>query len=183
MKKLGLALLAFAMVLGIAACSSTSSATSDEKKQEAINDSFRKVYESYANVLVLDGAETYTVKSGDKLTSIAKEFYGSDNGYFFPIIMLASNEVVQDPELITPGMELTIPNFDANINDTEVATKLKPYFKSIANIYKTTKKDAPGADVTREALLDISEKLGTETFASKATSTTEESAETVEVAE
>ena len=130
------------------------------KKQAALNKSFDKVYSTYANVLDLEGAETYEVKTGDTLTSITKTFYAGkdENGYYFPLIMLASRGVVSDPELIEPGMKLTIPNFEKNINNKDIATKLKPYFKDMAEVYK--QKDTTAAADIRPHLVEISEELG-----------------------
>ena len=170
MKKITVVLLSLVAAIGMIACSSTSSmnGSAKSKKQAAINKSFEKVYSSYADVLVLDGAETYEVQQGDTLTSITKTFYAGkdENGYYFPLIMLASHNVVSDPEFIAPGMKLTIPNFDANINDKAVATKLKPYFKDLAGVYKQ-KKTAAAEDI-RPHLLEISDQLGKETVSLEA---------------
>ena len=131
MKKLSLILVALVAALVLAGCKSTGN-------QEAVNESFKKVYTTYSGIVNLDGAENYTVATGDTLTSIAKAKYGASNGYYFPLIMVAS-ENVSDPELITPGTKLVIPDYNANINDKEQAAKLKPYFKDIANVYKQKK--------------------------------------------
>ena len=162
MKKITVVLLSLVAAIGMIACSSTSSmdGSAKSKKQAAINKSFEKVYSSYADVLVLDGAETYEVQQGDTLTSITKTFYAGkdENGYYFPLIMLASRGVVSDPELIEPGMKLTIPNFEKNINNKDIATKLKPYFKDMAEVYK--QKDTTAAADIRPHLVEISEALG-----------------------
>ena len=150
MKKLSLSLVALVAALVLAGCKSTGN-------QEAVNESFKKVYTTYSGIVNLDGAENYTVATGDTLTSIAKAKYGASNGYYFPLIMVAS-ENVSDPELITPGTKLVIPDYNANINDKEQAAKLKPYFKDIANVYK--QKKTPAAADIREQLLIISEDLG-----------------------
>ena len=134
MKKLSLVIMALTAALVLAGCKSTGN-------QDAVNESFKKVYNTYSGIVNLDGAENYTVKQGDTLTSIAKAKYGEDNGYYFPLIMVAS-ENVSDPELITPGAKLVIPNYNANINDKEQAAKLKPYFKDIAGVYKQKKTEA-----------------------------------------
>ena len=167
MKKMYVAMVAVAMVFGMLSCSSTKALDDDKtggakisKEQAAINESFGKVYDSYANILVLDGATAYEVKEGDTLTSIAKKSYGDDNGYYFPIIMLASRNVIKDPELIEPGMKLTIPSFDANIKNKEVAKKLSPYFKDIAGVYEQ-KHSAKSEDI-RPNLLTIADTLAAE---------------------
>ena len=150
MKKLSLVIMALVAALVLAGCKSTGN-------QEAVNESFKKVYSTYSGIVNLDGAENYKVAEGDTLTSIAKAKYGDNNGYYFPLIMVASKNV-SDPELITPGTSLVIPDYNANINDKEQAARLKPYFKDIANVYK--QKKTPGAKDIREQLLLIAEDLG-----------------------
>ena len=150
MKKLSLVITALIAALVLAGCKTTGN-------QEAVNESFKKVYNNYAGIVNLEGAKDYTVAEGDTLTSIAKDVYGEANGYYFPLIMVASKNV-SDPELITPGTKLVIPNYNANINDKEQAAKLKPYFKDIADVYK--QKKTTGAKDIREQLLLISEDLG-----------------------
>jgi len=65
--------------------------------------------------------------------------------------------------MILPGMVLTVPSFDANINDKDVAVSLKPYFLDIAEVYK--KKNTATAPTTRENLQLIAEQLGSKTVA------------------
>lgn len=50
---------------------------------------------------------TYTVKSGDSLSKIAKHFYG--DGSKWKIIHAANSAKIPNPDLIHPGLELTIP--------------------------------------------------------------------------
>ena len=49
----------------------------------------------------------YTVKSGDNLSKIAKEFYGDANQY--PKIFEANKPMLKDPDEIFPGQVLRIP--------------------------------------------------------------------------
>ncbi|MBV6479511.1 MAG: hypothetical protein HGGPFJEG_02285 [Ignavibacteria bacterium] len=49
--------------------------------------------------------KTYTVKSGDTLSKIAKEFYGNANDY----MKIASANGISNPDLIKVGQELVIP--------------------------------------------------------------------------
>jgi nucleoid-associated protein YgaU len=51
--------------------------------------------------------QTYTVKSGDTLSKIAKEFYGNANAYMK--IFEANKGTLSDPDKIKPGQVLTIP--------------------------------------------------------------------------
>ena len=51
--------------------------------------------------------QSYTVKSGDTLSKIAKEFYGNANAYMK--IFDANKDKLSDPDKIKAGMELVIP--------------------------------------------------------------------------
>ena len=51
--------------------------------------------------------EYYTIKKGDTLSAIAKQFYGRANDY--PKIFEANREVIKDPNLIFPGQKIRIP--------------------------------------------------------------------------
>lgn len=53
------------------------------------------------------GGRTYTVKSGDTLSRIAKEFYGDAQAY--PRIFDANRDQLSDPNKIQPGQILKIP--------------------------------------------------------------------------
>ena len=50
---------------------------------------------------------TYTVKSGDTLSKIAKEMFGDANAYMD--IFNANKDVLSDPDKIKPGQVLKIP--------------------------------------------------------------------------
>ena len=51
--------------------------------------------------------ETYTVKSGDSLSKIAKHVYGDANKWH--TIFEANRDRIQDPDLIQPGWVLKLP--------------------------------------------------------------------------
>ena len=53
------------------------------------------------------GGRTYTVKSGDTLSKIAKEFYGNANEY--NKIFEANKDQLSSPDRINVGQELKIP--------------------------------------------------------------------------
>ena len=53
------------------------------------------------------GGSTYTVKSGDNLSKISKEFYGDPNEYMK--IFYANRDKLHDPDKIQIGQQLTIP--------------------------------------------------------------------------
>jgi len=52
--------------------------------------------------------KTYTVKSGDSLSKIAKQFYGEAGKW--KKIHAANADKIPNPDLIHPGLELTIPD-------------------------------------------------------------------------
>jgi len=53
------------------------------------------------------GGQTYTVKSGDTLSKISKEFYGNPNEYMR--IFYANRDQLNDPDKIQVGQQLAIP--------------------------------------------------------------------------
>ena len=52
--------------------------------------------------------QTYTVKSGDNLSKISKQFYGDSNEYMR--IFYANRDKLNDPDKIQVGQQLTIPS-------------------------------------------------------------------------
>ena len=55
-----------------------------------------------------DTGRTYTVKSGDSLSKIAKRYYGDANAWHR--IYEANRDKIKNPDLIHPGQEFTIPD-------------------------------------------------------------------------
>ncbi len=53
-------------------------------------------------------ADSYTVKSGDSLSKIAKHLYGDANAWHK--IYDANRDKIKNPDLIHPGQVLTIPS-------------------------------------------------------------------------
>ncbi len=56
---------------------------------------------------VKEGGQTYTVKSGDTLSKISKQYYGDANEYMR--IFYANRDKLKDPDEIQAGQQLTIP--------------------------------------------------------------------------
>jgi nucleoid-associated protein YgaU len=63
-----------------------------------------------ANITVADDSvyHRHTVKSGETLGKIAKQYY--DNASKYQAIFKANTNILKNPDLIHPGQELVIPN-------------------------------------------------------------------------
>lgn len=63
-----------------------------------------------ANIAVADESiyHKHTVKSGETLGKIAKQYY--DNASKYQAIFNANTNILKNPDLIQPGQELVIPN-------------------------------------------------------------------------
>jgi hypothetical protein len=140
------------LALYVGACASNT-AQEDAVPEDAAG-AFEMVYNTYRPDLILDGADTYTVVKGDTLSAITKRHYGAINGYFFPLIMLASSDVVLDPDLIEPDMSLTIPDLQRNLDDINAREKIKSFLTDIAGVYE--QKAAP---ITQRRLLELAASL------------------------
>jgi len=104
----------------------------DAPRMTATERALSGVYDRFRNGLILDGAGTHIVVYGDKLHVIARDKYGDD--YLFPLIMLASSDVVVDPDLIIPGMVLTIPDLQRNLEDENARETLRAFLREIARV-------------------------------------------------
>jgi hypothetical protein len=124
---------------------------------EDTNAAFGQVYDTHRNVLILDGAQKYTVEKNDTPSRIAVKFYGRDNGYFFPLIIMASSDVILDPDLIEVGMDLVVPDLQKNLNDKESRDGIKLFLLDIAAVYG--KKNTRWAPTTQKELINLAESL------------------------
>jgi hypothetical protein len=109
-------------ILAIAAC----------KSQPPTDQDFRKVYDRFHGGLILEGATTYTVKSGDTLAAISRGQY--QDGFYYPVIMLASRDVVLDPDKIEPGMKLIVPDLQRNLDNSRARSNIKSFLFEIAKL-------------------------------------------------
>jgi hypothetical protein len=101
----------------------------------SVQPSVEMVYAKYSADIILEGARPYRVVRGDTLTKIAKRQYGSGNGYYFPLILLASRNTTGDPDLIIPGTQLTVPDLWRNLDDPGARQKIRAFLNEIAGIY------------------------------------------------
>jgi hypothetical protein len=88
--------------------------------------------------LILDGATSYTTVRGDSLSSVAARVYGSK--YYFPIIQKASG-ITTNPDLIAPGLRLTLVDLQRNLRDAGAKAKVKEYITAAAATYDNRDKN------------------------------------------
>jgi len=118
------------LLAALALCCALAAACASQPK--TLEEALRSIYERHYNDLILEGASTYTVVQGDMLSAISRDKY--DNGFYFPVIMLASKDVVIDPDKIEPGMELTIPDLQKNLDDPKAKANIKSFLGEIAKL-------------------------------------------------
>ena len=112
---------------------------------------FYSVYNRYSSGLNLAGADSYTVRSGDSLVSISQQFYNT--GYYYPVIMLASKDIIKDPDKLQPGMLLTIPNLENNKTASAIRS-IKGVMNDCADI-----DELRGRSATAKGLRDLAASL------------------------
>jgi len=87
---------------------SVSSEDEKRKAEQAIEAKVGKISNHLEVQVSAGGAgRSYTVKSGDTLSKIAKEFYG--NASDWKKIQQANADLIRDPDKIQPGWKLNIP--------------------------------------------------------------------------
>ena len=106
----------------------------------------------YVNGLILDGAGTYTVVRGDTLSRISRRRY--NNGFYYPVIFMASRDIVRDQDRIIPGMVLTIPDLQRNLNDPTARENIRASLRESAVI-----EDQRRRPRTARGLRDLTENL------------------------
>ena len=115
-----------------------------EVTQEKVNTALEQIYDSYRPKLDFSGAQDYTVVSGDTLSQITRQFYGSladvgdagpNNGFYFPVIMLASDSDIVDPDLIEPGMKMKIVDLKKNLANPASRKAIKDCLNDVAYVY------------------------------------------------
>jgi hypothetical protein len=142
------ALFVLTLLLSVMLILSCASKPKPITSQAEADKAFRDIYQRFRGDLILDGAESHKVVEGDTLSKISREHY--NNGFYFPLIMLASSDVVADPDLIQPGMELTVPNLQKNLDSPKAKGKMKNFFEEIAKVYDRREKYAETAEGLRK---------------------------------
>jgi len=97
--------------------------------------------------IVLDNAQYYTVRRGDCLIFIAKRFYGSEKGNYFPFIIAGTEEKIEDPDEIEVGQKLTIPDLKAAVSTEESKNYVKQTFYDVADKYDAKGKSGMAAQL------------------------------------
>ena len=97
--------------------------------------------------IVLDNAQFYTVRRGDCLIFIAKRFYGSEKGNYFPFIIAGTEEKIEDPDEIEVGQKLTIPDLKAAVSTEESKNYVKQTFYDVADKYEAKGKSGMAAQL------------------------------------
>jgi len=95
------------------------------------DEQYKNLYDANTG-LDLAGAGVYTVKAGDTLSDISRNAYY--NGFYYPVIMLASQGVVINPDKICPGMVLTIPDLERNRANGKSRKSIKNCLYGFADI-------------------------------------------------
>ena len=161
MKKL-LVCLIIAAAIGGLSCKSGPK-IEGEVTQDKVNTALGTIYDTYRPKLDLTGAKEYVVVKGDTLSQITKQFYGSltgvgdagpNNGYYFPVIMLASGNKIVDPDLIEPGLKLLIPDLKKNLGIPSAHKAIKDCLIDVAYVY-----NKKGVAATEDGLRKLAASL------------------------
>jgi len=134
-----------------------------EVTQEKVNQALEQIYSFYLGRLDLSGAQSYTVEKGDTLSQITRRYYGNltdvgkagpSNGFYFPVIMLASGNSIVDPDFIEPGMKLTIIDLKKNLANPGARKAIKDCIKDVSYVY-----NRKGDSVSEQGLVTLANSL------------------------
>jgi len=121
------------VVLATALIISVMLAVSCKSSPKSLDEQYKNLYDANTG-LDLTGAGTYIVREGDTLSDISRHAY--DDGFYYPIIMLASRGVVENPDKIKPGMVLTLPDLERNKANVKSRRSMKNCLNGFAVIEK-----------------------------------------------
>jgi len=170
MKKIAINLLLLAAGAGVFSCGSSPKKQTPESQESAeaaeaavqkkLDNELDDIYAKCRKALILEGAQSYTVVWKDTLASIAGKHYGGltgvgsagpSNGFYFPVIIAASGVKIPDPDLITPGTVLTVPDLEKNLAAPASREAIKTLLKDVAGIYTRKSRAASDAGQTEKA--------------------------------
>jgi hypothetical protein len=146
MKKFNIGLFVVLMAFVVLSCKTTGSGVAiDGPVTEAkVNSALNQIYDTYRPRLILDGAQDYAVVSGDTLSAITRKYYGSltdvgtagpTNGFYFPVIMMAADSEIVDPDKIEPGMKLKVVDLKKNLANPGARAAIKSCLNDVAYVY------------------------------------------------
>jgi len=131
--------------------------------QAKVNDALTEIYDTYWNKLDMTGAQDYVVAKGDTLSNITRKYYGSltgvgdagpNNGFYFPVIMLASHSDIVDPDYIDPGMALKIVDLKRNLANPIARKAIKDCLLDVSYVY-----NKKGNKATEDGLIKLANSL------------------------
>ena len=166
MKKLLIVLLIAAALFSFSCKSGPSTANPNiegEVTQAKVNDALSQIYNTYRTRLDMTGAQEYTVERGDTLSQITRKYYGSltgvgdagpSNGFYFPVIMMAAESNIVDPDLIEPGMQLKIVDLKRNLDNPISRKAIKDCLVDVAYVY-----NKKGVQASEDGLRRLAESL------------------------
>ena len=134
-----------------------------EVTQEKVDEALSQIYDNYRAKLDMTGAQDYSVVSGDTLSQITRRYYGNltdvgeagpNNGFYFPVIMMASESNIVDPDLIQPGMKMKVPDLKRNLDNPAARKAIKDALNDVAYVY-----NKKGHTVTEEGLKNLAKSL------------------------
>ena len=134
-----------------------------EVTQEKVNDALTQIYDTYRTKLDMSGAQDYTVVRGDTLSQITRNYYGTltgvgdsgpNNGFYFPVIMMASESKIVDPDLIEPGMKMKIVDLKKNLDNPSARKAIKDCLNDVAYVY-----NKKGNTATEDGLKKLANSL------------------------
>ena len=130
---------------------------------ERVHAALSHIYNTYRSSLDLTGAREHVVQSGDTLSEITRRFYGdltgvgtagARNGFYFPVIMMASDLDIVDPDYIQPGMRLVIPDLPLNLANSRARRAIKNCLNDVAYVYSRR-----GNTTNEQGLLTLANSL------------------------
>ena len=166
MKKFLICLLIAGALVGISCKSGPASGGTTiegEVTQDKVNNALSNIYATYRTKLDMTGAQDYTVVRGDTLSQITRKYYGdltgvgeagASNGFYFPVIMMAADSNIVDPDLIEPGMKMKVVDLKRNLANPVSRKAIKDCLTDVAYVY-----NRKGAASTEEGLKKLANSL------------------------
>jgi hypothetical protein len=167
MKKISIVFLIVLMAVMALSCKTAPSNSvptiEGEVTQEKVNNVLDQIYDTYRTKLDFTGAQDYTVVSGDTLSAITRKYYGTltnvgdagpHNGFYFPVIMMASDSEIVDPDLIEPGMKIKVVDLEKNLSNPVSRQAIKDTLNGVAYVY-----NKKGVAASEEGLKKLADSL------------------------